>query len=101
MSRWISLTLAVVALTLAASVAVLYVPDAGPSASVPTLEPLPDRPPPTLQIDGSRVYDFGAMLPHTKGAHTWEVKNTGPGDLQLWVEETSCACTVAKLQKDA
>ncbi len=37
------------------------------------------------------------MPKRTEGAHSWEIKNVGEGPLELWLEETSCSCTVAKL----
>jgi hypothetical protein len=40
------------------------------------------------------------MSQHTKGLHSWDVKNTGAGTLELWLEGTSCTCTVAKLQNE-
>src|SRR5262249_3199705 len=41
----------------------------------------------------------GTMPKHAKSAHTWEVKNVGPGPLLVWLEESSCSCTIAKLDK--
>lgn len=33
-----------------------------------------------------------------KGSHTWEVKNVGDGELEMWLDHSSCSCTIAKLQ---
>ena len=33
-----------------------------------------------------------------KGSHTWEVKNVGHGELEMWLDHSSCSCTIAKLQ---
>ena len=33
-----------------------------------------------------------------KGSHTWGFKNVGQGPLEVWLEETTCSCTVATLK---
>ena len=34
----------------------------------------------------------------TTGKHAWEVKNLGDADLELWLESSTCSCTIAKLK---
>jgi hypothetical protein len=43
------------------------------------------------------VYDFGKMSQLRTDSHTWEVKNIGEADLELWMHESTCSCTIAKL----
>jgi hypothetical protein len=99
--RWISLALIVVLGTVAVSLAVLYDPEPAPVPSRPaTPRPTPrEGPPPKLELVGQPVYNFGTMPRHAKSAHTWQVKNTGQGPLYIWLEESSCSCTIAKLEK--
>ena len=40
------------------------------------------------------VFNFGSMLPETKGKHSFEVRNVGTAPLTLEVASTSCKCTV-------
>ena len=32
-----------------------------------------------------------------KNSHVWEVKNAGEKDLEIWMEESTCSCTIGKL----
>src|SRR5262249_61910626 len=67
----------------------------------PTFEPAPRPsvgPPPKLEVVGGRSYQFGDMLLGSKGSHSWEFKNVGAGPLEVWLEETTCSCTVATLK---
>jgi hypothetical protein len=95
MIRWIILACVVVVLTVAGTLAIVYSPD-------PAIEPAivlhkGDEIPPKLVLVGPPEFNFGTMPKRTDGAHSWEVKNVGAGVLDLWLEETSCSCTVAKL----
>ena len=102
MMRWISLALIAVLATVAVSIAVLYEPDSSRVPSPSAARPAPSTGlPPKLELVGQAVYNFGTMPKHAKSAHTWVVKNTGPGPLLVWLEESSCSCTVAKLAKKA
>jgi len=101
MIRWISLAVIVVTLTVAGTLTLLYEPAPEPKPSVPVglLSPSPsEEPPPKVEVVGTPVYNFGMMPKHAKGAHTWMVKNIGQGPLHLWMEDSTCSCTVAKLQ---
>ena len=56
--------------------------------------------PPRLAIDQELNYDFGVASLGERGNHLWTVRNTGQGDLELWLEkEPACGCTVASLAK--
>jgi hypothetical protein len=37
------------------------------------------------------------MAQLSEGRHTWEFKNVGAADLLLWLEGSTCSCTIAKL----
>jgi hypothetical protein len=41
-----------------------------------------------------QVFNFGSMVPETKGKHSFEIRNVGAAPLTLNVESTSCKCTV-------
>ena len=54
-----------------------------------------------MEIVGPLLYDFGTMSQLRKDSHTWEVKNVGDADLEMWMHESTCSCTIAKLAADA
>jgi hypothetical protein len=57
--------------------------------------------PPRLAIDQELNYDFGVASLGERGNRLWTVRNTGQGDLELWLEkEPTCGCTVTSLVKD-
>lgn len=98
MMRWIILAAIAVLGTTAVSLALLYEPDRPSLPSPLDAAPSPPQgPPPKVQLAGQPVYTFGTMAKHAKSSHTWEVKNVGHGPLLVWLEESSCSCTVAKL----
>ena len=70
-------------LAVSAVVTALYVTIARPL--VPRLK---------VEITGALVYDFGKMSQMQKNSHTWEIKNAGDADLELWTESTSWAANV-------
>src|SRR5690348_5506926 len=56
--------------------------------------------PPRLAIDQELSHDFGVASVGDRGSHLWTVRNTGQGELELWLEkEPACGCTVASLAK--
>ena len=54
-------------------------------------------PQPKVEIAGPLFYDFGKMSQFRKSSHVWEVKNVGDADLEMWMESSTCSCTIAKL----
>ena len=95
MVRWIVLACVVIVLTVLATFALMYTPE---SSVTPAF--LPNKgegPPPKFELVGSPDFYFGTMPKRVTGTHSWEIKNVGQGVLDLWLEETSCSCTVAKL----
>jgi hypothetical protein len=93
MLRWITLAIAVVALTAAATFLLAYAPE--PELNSPTPVNLTQGPQPKVEVEGKRLHDFGTMPKHTKSVHTWKIKNVGEADLNIWLESTTCSCTVA------
>jgi Protein of unknown function (DUF1573) len=100
MIRWISLACALIVLTGAATFVYQTLPDAVQEPTIELHGRKTDGPPPRLELVGERIYHFGSMAMETKGSHTWEFKNTGEGPLEVWLEETSCSCTVATFKDD-
>jgi hypothetical protein len=95
MLRWIILAVIVVILTASATFLSLYLndPETAPKYSART----PTGPQPKVEIDEALLFDFGTMSQLTTGKHTWKIKNVGEGDLELWMESSTCSCTIAKL----
>jgi hypothetical protein len=54
-------------------------------------------PQPKVEIAAPMLYDFGTMSQLRTDSHTWEVKNVGDADLVMWMHESTCSCTIAKL----
>ncbi len=97
MLRWIIIAVVVVSLTAVAT----FVIQSGPSTEITEAShAVAERkgPQPKVEIDKDLVYDFGSMSQESKGSHEWEIKNSGQGELELWLEgKTTCSCTVANL----
>jgi hypothetical protein len=52
-----------------------------------------------VEIDQEPIYEFGKMSQHATDKHSWQIKNVGEGDLELWMEgKPTCSCTIAKLE---
>ena len=58
----------------------------------------PTGPQPKVEVPEPLTHEFGTMPQLTDGTHTWEFKNVGDADLELWMESSTCSCTVAKLK---
>lgn len=99
MMRWITLCSVLIVAIGAAAFVYQMLPDPVPE---PTFEPhstASEGPPPKLQIVGDRSHVFETMVMGVKDAHTWEFKNVGEGPLEVWLEDTTCSCTVATLKE--
>ena len=57
----------------------------------PELVPV-DQPQPRVEVDDEE-HDFGEMERNGSGEHTFVIKNTGEGDLELVQGDTTCKCT--------
>jgi hypothetical protein len=98
MLRWITLVSGLIIAIGAAMFVYEALPEPVPE---PTIEPTPrpsGGPPPKLEVVGGRSHQFEDMLVGSKGSHSWEFKNVGAGPLEVWLEETTCSCTVAMLK---
>ena len=101
MTRWITLIVAVIVLTAAAT---FMAQDASNSEIGPNPLAVNEStgPQPKVEIAQPLLYDFGSMSQMRKGSHTWEIKNSGDGELEMWMDHSTCSCTIAKLAtKDA
>lgn len=98
MIRWI--TLACGLLVAAGGAAFVY-------QSLPDPAPDPDLvlhgregPAPRVEVPGELQYNFGTLPLEGSGSHIWQFKNVGLGELEVWLEESTCSCTVARLKGD-
>jgi len=96
MLRWIVLAVVVVALTAGATLLTQYAPnsDSVRVVAVNTIK----GPQPKVEVPGPLTYEFGTMAQLSEGRHSWEFKNVGDADLELWLESSTCSCTIAKLK---
>jgi hypothetical protein len=97
MTRWIGLSCALIVLTGATTFVYQVLPDPVPEPTI-ELHRRSEGPPPKLELIGEKIHEFGTMVAKTQGSHTWQFKNVGQGPLQVWLEQTSCSCTVAQLK---
>ena len=95
MIRWIALIVAVIALTVVVGFMTQNVTN---SEAGPTPAPVNETtgPQPKIEITTPLVHEFGSMSQMRKDSHTWEVKNVGEAELQLWLDHSTCSCTIAK-----
>jgi hypothetical protein len=97
MLRWIILAVVVVVLTAATTLVVQYLPEpATGAASAPVVERT--GPQPQIEVVGETPYDFGTLSQQTNGTHSWDIKNTGEGDLEIWNDHVTCSCTSSTLK---
>ena len=98
MLRWIVLAAVVVILAGVAAVVSEYAPnaDSQPSFAVDTAA----GPKPKVEVPGPLTHEFGSMAQLSEGTHSWEFKNVGDADLELWMESSTCSCTIAKLKSE-
>jgi hypothetical protein len=97
MTRWIGLACALIIATGAWAFVYPMLPESVPEPTI-ELHRRVEGPPPRLELVGQKLHEFGTMPVQTKGSHTWEFKNVGEGPLDVWLEDTTCSCTVATLK---
>ncbi|MBV8487912.1 MAG: DUF1573 domain-containing protein [Planctomycetaceae bacterium] len=99
MLRWVILSVVVVVLAAAATLAVQYAtissPDWNLAAGRSTKGPQP-----RLKVTGSLTHEFGVMATQKVGTHKWTLRNVGNGDLDSWLGSSTCSCTVPKLKSE-
>ena len=95
MLRWIVLVAVVVVLAGVAALLSEYAPnaDSQPSFEVDNVA----GPKPKVEVPEPLIHEFGSMSQLSEGTHSWEFKNIGEADLELWMESSTCSCTIAKL----
>jgi len=98
MMRWISLISIVIVGAGAAAFVFQSMPEPAPELTPDPHHATKQGPPPKLEIVEKKTHEFGSMGLGMKGAHTWDFKNVGQGPLEVWLEETTCSCTVASLK---
>jgi hypothetical protein len=103
--RWIILVVLVVVISSVATVALQYVPastssqlDLYPRTSGTGASPKMPGLKPTAVLEGDQFFEFGTLPQQSTGKHAWTVRNEGPGDLELWMKESTCMCTLAKFK---
>jgi hypothetical protein len=94
MVRWIILSVVVVALTAIATLVANLAP-AGKTDGAFKIS-AKEGPSPKAKLDGDPTHDFGTMSQNTTGTHSWTVHNEGDADLELWMQSSTCMCTIAK-----
>jgi hypothetical protein len=91
--RRVVLIVSLVMLVGSAVLATLYRTSAKPRLTArPVHAQIPRRP--KVEVVGAPVYDFGKMSQMQKDSHTWEVKNVGDVDLELWLEESTASANL-------
>jgi hypothetical protein len=96
MLRWIGLAAVVVVLVGGATFMSLNATIVEPTAHPAVVAPV--GPQSKVELAEPLVYEFGTMAQLSTGTHSWEFKNEGEADLELWFESSTCSCTVAKLK---
>jgi hypothetical protein len=100
MLRWVTLAVAVVALTAAATLVAQYRNGANPTWDLPAGDRAgTEGPQPLAEVDGSHTHEFGPMSTQKTGTHKWTLTNKGQGDLAIWLAGSTCMCTIAKLKQ--
>ena len=102
MVRWVIFSVAVVALTAAATLCSTYLA-AGTAREelVLTGRDKPAGPPGTASVEEPLVYKFGTMPQKAEGAHEWVLTNKGQGEIKITPGKGSCSCTIANLAEGA
>jgi Protein of unknown function (DUF1573) len=98
MKPWFILIGLAVTITAVATVALPYIQDNSVDRGQLYLAPTkPAGPSSVVFVEGGLSYDFGVLPQQHKGSHTWIVKNTGAGPLELRGSSTTCSCTTSDL----
>src|SRR4051812_12873153 len=108
MKRWGILVVLLVGLSAGGTVAMQYLPDrssaGGPEEPILSGSSDPHagaKPKIKIVSGGDTTYDFGTLSQQATGKHTWTIKNEGEGDLELWMIDSTCSCTLAKFKEGA
>src|SRR5208337_4623146 len=55
-------------------------------------------PQPRVEVEGALTHEFGELSTQKTTTRKWKVKNTGEGDLEIWLLGSTCTCTIPKLK---
>jgi Protein of unknown function (DUF1573) len=97
MLRWVILSVVVVVLAAAATLVVQLGTGSNPNWNLPA-GVRKDGPQPRVEIEGSLTHEFGELSTQKTSTRKWKVKNTGEGDLEIWLLGSTCTCTIPKLK---
>jgi len=97
MLRWVILAVVVVVLAATATLVVQYLPE---PATQPTNVPVVENtgPLPKIEVIGEIPFDLGTISQQTDWLHSWDIKNTGEGNLEIWGQAVTCSCTSSTLK---
>jgi len=95
----LAVVLGVVAGITTAVVRMNTAPSGGDRGGIEPPQPADGQQLPAVAVDREE-YDFGTMDIDAEGSHDFLITNTGKGVLKLVASETSCRCTLSKLDKD-
>lgn len=96
MMRWVLLAVLVVVISTTVTVAVQFLPSGLSDDTI--AGPAPSKGPTGLAtVNEELTHDFGIMAQEAQGAHEWILTNTGEGDLNLTVGNSTCSCTIANI----
>jgi len=97
MLRWVILCVVVVVLAATATLVVQYGTGSSPTWSLPA-GAKPEGPQPRVEVEGPLTYEFGELSTQKTSTRKWKVKNTGEGNLEIWLGSSTCTCTIPKLK---
>ncbi|HMF36051.1 MAG TPA: DUF1573 domain-containing protein [Isosphaeraceae bacterium] len=97
MLRWVILCVVVVVLAAAATLVVQYGSVSSPTWSLPA-GVRKEGPQPRVEVEGALTHEFGELSTQRTTTRKWKVKNTGAGDLEIWLLGSTCTCTIPKLK---
>lgn len=97
MLRWIIMSVVVVVLAAAGTLVVQYGTGSSPTWNLPA-GGKKEGPQPRVEVEGPLVHEFGDLSTQKTSTRRWKVKNTGEGDLEIWLKGSTCTCTIPKLK---
>ena len=97
MLRWVILCVVVVVLAATATLVVQYGTGSSPTWNLPTGAKT-EGPQPRVEVEGPLTHEFGELSTQKTTTRKWKVKNTGEGDLEIWLLGSTCTCTIPKLK---
>ena len=85
MLRWGILCVVVVALAAAATIVVQYGTGSSPTWKLADQHPKTEGPQPRVEVEGPLTYEFGELSTQKTSTRKWKVKNSGEGNLEIWL----------------